>query len=109
MPSVTKKNVVSPAISIGSCAWWVSTKTGWWYGGSGPHPPLPSLSPPRPRARPHTFGAPDLPVAVAPRAADRPEHVAAHDRRPDVLVAPAREVVVHACLAAALAGHGTPE
>ena len=38
-PSVTKWNVVPPAISIGSCGWWVRTKTGAWYGGSSPHQP----------------------------------------------------------------------
>ena len=57
-PSVTKWNVVPPSISIGSCAWWVRTKTGAWYGGSSPHQPRQS------------------PV---PLAADRAEHVAPHD------------------------------
>ena len=56
-PSVTKWNVVPPSSSIGSRAWWVRTKTGAWYGGSSP---------------------PAAPVLV-PGAADRAEHVAAHD------------------------------
>ena len=42
---VTKWNVVPPSISTGSCGWWVSTKTGAWYGGSSPHQPR-HISPP---------------------------------------------------------------
>ena len=57
-PSVTKWNVVPPAITIGSCGWWVRTKTGAWYGGSSPHQPR--HWPPR-----------------TPTAAHRAEHVAA--------------------------------
>ena len=40
IPSVTNVNVVSPCIGSGSRAWWVSTKTGVWYGGTSPHQPL---------------------------------------------------------------------
>ena len=32
--------MVPPAISTGGRGWWVSTKTGWWYGGSAPHQPV---------------------------------------------------------------------
>src|SRR5215218_412320 len=39
IPSVTNVNVV-PCSSSGSRAWWVSTNTGWWNGGSSPHHPL---------------------------------------------------------------------
>ena len=46
--------------------WWVRTKTSWWNGGSSPHQPRHSSS---------------------PRAADRAEHVAAHDRGADAVVA----------------------
>jgi hypothetical protein len=41
-PSVTKWNVVPPSMTSGSRGWWVSTKTGAWYGGSGPHHPCQS-------------------------------------------------------------------
>src|SRR5215210_4532681 len=61
-PSVTKKNVVPPAISIGSRAWWVSTKTGAWYGGSSPHQPRQSSSH-SPRIGPNMF----RPMTYAPR------------------------------------------
>ena len=62
MPSVTKWNVVPPAISIGACAWWVRTNTGWWYGGSGPHQPCHSSSPHSPRIGPNML----RPMIVAP-------------------------------------------
>ena len=39
MPSVTKLKVVPPSIGKGSRAWWVSTNTGAWNGGSSPHQP----------------------------------------------------------------------
>ena len=42
-----------PSISIGSCGWWVSTKTGAWYGGSSPHQPRQSASPHSPRTGPN--------------------------------------------------------
>lgn len=44
MPSVTKWNVVPPCISIEARGWWVSTNTGRWYGGFGPHQPRQSRS-----------------------------------------------------------------
>ena len=44
MPSVTKWNVVPPSIGMGSCGKWVSTNTGPWYGGFGPHQPCHSRS-----------------------------------------------------------------
>ena len=59
-PSVTKWNVVPPSISSGSRAWWVSTKTLWWNGGSSPH---------QPRAV----------RVVLPRAGAAAVHLAAHD------------------------------
>ena len=45
-PSVTKWNVVPPSISMGSRSWWVTTKTGAWYGGFSPHHPRQSASHP---------------------------------------------------------------
>src|SRR4051794_34427932 len=60
IPSVTKWYVVPPAIGCGSRAWWVSTKTGAWNGGSSPHQPF--------HGRSH-----------APRTG--PQHVAPHDER----------------------------
>ncbi len=64
MPSVTKWKVVPPSISIGARAWWVSTKTGTWYGGFVAPPAFPAL--------------------VGPRPAHRAEHVAAEDPGADV-------------------------
>lgn len=40
IPSVTKVNVVPPAIGWGSRAWWVRTNTDAWKGGSSPHQPF---------------------------------------------------------------------
>ena len=39
-----KWNVVPPSISIDGRVWWVSTKTGVWKGGLGPHAPFQSGS-----------------------------------------------------------------
>jgi hypothetical protein len=36
----TKWKVVPPAMVNDSLGWWVSTKTGWWNGGSSPHHPV---------------------------------------------------------------------
>ena len=63
-----------PAIGCDGRAWWVSTNTSWWNGGSAPHQP----------AHPGSF----------PRAAHRAEHVAAHDRGPDVRRAPVAEAPI---------------
>ena len=54
--------VVPPSIWSGSRGWWVSTKTGWWKGGSSPHQPVHSLSPQGPRTGPNMF----RPMMVAP-------------------------------------------
>ena len=63
MPSVTKWNVVPPSISTGSRGWCVSTKTGPWYGGSGPHQPRQSPVH-SPRIGPNML----RPMMVAPEA-----------------------------------------
>ncbi len=52
IPSATNVKVVPPSISIGSRGWWVSTKTGVWYGGSSPHQPFQLSSHAPPSARP---------------------------------------------------------
>jgi hypothetical protein len=52
---VTKWKVVPPASSIGSAGWWVSTKTGAWYGGSSPHQPRHISAPHSPRTGPYMF------------------------------------------------------
>ncbi len=62
MPSVTKWNVVPPSIGIGARGRWVSTNTGWWYGGSSPHQPLHCSSPHSPRMGPNML----RPMIVAP-------------------------------------------
>lgn len=41
---VDEVDVVPPSISIGGRGWWVSTNTGVWKGGSGPHQPFHSGS-----------------------------------------------------------------
>jgi hypothetical protein len=71
----------------GSRAWWVSTKTGVWNGGSSPHQPFHGV--------------------VPPRAAVGPEHVAAQDGGADVLDQRSRVVVVEPGLASFHPMHGT--
>jgi hypothetical protein len=63
MPSVTNVNFLPPCIGSGSRGWWVSTKTGAWYGGSSLHQPL----------------------RLSSRPAAGSEHVAAHDGGADAL------------------------
>ena len=72
MPSVTKWNVVPPCIAIGSRGWWVSTKTGWWYGGSSPHQPFQSESRHAPRIGPNMLRPITVaPIPASPSAANR--------------------------------------
>ena len=85
MPSVTKWKVVPPSISSGARGWWVSTNTGTWYGGFGPHQPFQ--------------------VVVGPGPADRAEHVAAEDPGAEVGEAGGRELLVDAGAAFAAAVH----
>src|SRR5918996_986760 len=71
MPSVTKWKVVPPCISSDSRGWWVSTKTGTWYGGFSPHQPRQS---PRhgPGPPPNMF----LPMTMAPTFSHQPRTTA---------------------------------
>ena len=70
-PPVTKWNVVPPAISTGSRSKWVSTNTGAWYGGSGPHQPTQSRSH-APRPGPNMFRPMmNAPAAVIPASSAR--------------------------------------
>ena len=89
MPSVTKWNVVPPCILIGARAWWVSTNTAQWYGGSSPHQPFHSSSSHGPRIGPNML----RPMIEAPMPSKPRGH----------------EVVVDALVAALFAGHLAPE